>query len=515
VPFWRRAEEGFQMRQATRRLLVLTIVLLLPALVAPARAETAVARRFAAYERALARDAARLAAARARAHHGGVQAPAASAAAPAVSAARVLAVRQISRDTLPPQPGSEPDTQAEPDIAVDPGNPRIVVAVFQQGRFPDGGSVDPGFASSHDGGFTWRHGNLPNLTTAVGGEFPRASDPVVAFGPDGAVYAQTLVVDLDICRSGVAVQRSDDGGRTFGDPVLVQDDTDCSVFNDKNWLAVDTFPGSPHRGRLYSVWDRSDPVGQPQVLRFSDDRGQTWSPLINASPPTSLTVGAQPVVQPNGKLTNIYLDFTTFQAVRTVARTSSDGGRTFGPERNVGVNLGSEPPDMRTGVLPAATVDPVTGRLHVVWQDLRFRPDGLNDVIIVSSPNGRSWSAPRRVNREPPRNRLDHLTPDVAAYGGKVFVTYRTRSNRGGRSRFVGMRAIASANGGRSFAGELRLGPPTNLDFAALAPVAFLGDYMGVAATARRVFPVWNVASRPPDPAARFHQTTWAAVIRP
>jgi hypothetical protein len=61
----------------------------------------------------------------------------------------------------------------------------------------------------------------------------------------------------------------------------------------------------------------------------------------------------------------------------------------------------------------------------------------------------------------------------------------------------------------------LRLGPPTNLDVAALAPVAFLGDYMGVAATARRVFPVWNVASRPPDPAARFHQTTWAAVIRP
>jgi hypothetical protein len=88
------------MRRATRRLLALTVVLLLPALAAPARAETA-ARRFTAYERALARDASRLAVARARARaHGGVQAPAAPAA-PA-AAARVLTARQISRDTLPP-----------------------------------------------------------------------------------------------------------------------------------------------------------------------------------------------------------------------------------------------------------------------------------------------------------------------------------------------------------------------------------------------------------------------------
>ena len=79
---------------------------------------------------------------------------------------RVRAVQQISRDTLPPTPGAEPDTQAEPDVAIDPHDPKVVVAVFQQGRYPDGASQAPGYAWSHDGGRTWRHGTLPHLTVS-------------------------------------------------------------------------------------------------------------------------------------------------------------------------------------------------------------------------------------------------------------------------------------------------------------------------------------------------------------
>jgi hypothetical protein len=169
------------MRRATP-LILLLLAMLLGALVAPASAADT-PRRFVGYELAQARRAAFVAAARAphaaRAQVAAAAAPAAVQTAPA----QVLSVQQISRQNVPPQPGSQPDTQAEPDIAVDPNDPNVVVAVFQQGRFEDAGSVDPGFAWSHDGGRSWRHGALPNLTTAVGGEFPRASDPVVAFGP--------------------------------------------------------------------------------------------------------------------------------------------------------------------------------------------------------------------------------------------------------------------------------------------------------------------------------------------
>ena len=54
-----------------------------------------------------------------------------------------------------------------------------------------------------------------------GGEFERASDAVVAFGPDNVVYANSLVFDLHKgggMRSGMAVNVSKDGGRTWSEP---------------------------------------------------------------------------------------------------------------------------------------------------------------------------------------------------------------------------------------------------------------------------------------------------------
>src|SRR6266536_3583170 len=75
-----------------------------------------------------------------------------------------LRVREIARDTLVGPVGSEPDTAVEPYVAIDPIRPRVVVAVFQVGRFPDGGAAAIGFAASPDGGRTWASGILPGLT---------------------------------------------------------------------------------------------------------------------------------------------------------------------------------------------------------------------------------------------------------------------------------------------------------------------------------------------------------------
>src|ERR671937_724146 len=111
----------------------------------------------------------------------------------ATTAFRARAARQISADPFAGLSGSEAGTQAESDLAVDPNDPDVVVAVFQQGRFDQiGGCVAPGFATSRDGGLTWITGSLPGLTVAASGPFDRASDPAVAIGADGAVYAQTL-----------------------------------------------------------------------------------------------------------------------------------------------------------------------------------------------------------------------------------------------------------------------------------------------------------------------------------
>jgi hypothetical protein len=428
---------------------------------------------------------------------------------------KITNVQRASRDTLPAINGAEPDTQTEPDIAIDPNNPNVIVTTFQQGRYRDGGSVDLGYAVSQDGGQTWATGDYPLLTIAVGGPFDRASDAVVAFGGDGAVYLQSIAFNQNNPRSAITVQRSDDGGLTFGPPVLVVDDNDVNIFHDKNWIVVDNSAASPHRGRLYSVWSKfvttGDVTHSPAIVSFSDDRGEHWSPQIAISALDADTEGVLPMVQRDGSLTVVY-DQVIGTGDFEISQTSRDGGLTWSAPVTVGEFLGSGVPGMRTGGLPAAAIDPSTGRMYVTWQDTRFNPDGLNNIVLsVSRDGGRTWSAPAQV--DPRVAGLDRFTPDVAAASGAVHVTYRTRAQNGTAST-VDQAYIASVDNGRTFGFEHTVGPASPVQWAALASGTqiFYGDYMGVAATPRFAALVWNVTARPPITGQQFHQTTWTAI---
>ena len=226
--------------------------------------------------------------------------------APGAMFRKITNVRSISRDTLPSLSAEiEPDTQVEQDVAIDPGNPKIITAAFQEGRNgPFGGTAGIGYATSQDGGRTWADGNLPLLTTVVGGPFQLASDAVPGFGPDGSDYAETIAFGETNPLSAVTVQRSTDGGISFGPPSLVVDDNNVNIFNDKDWLTVDTFKGSPHFGRIYAVWARFITTGSgnnavthsPSAVSFSDDQGKTWSPVRFANPATADNQGNIPLV---------------------------------------------------------------------------------------------------------------------------------------------------------------------------------------------------------------------------
>jgi hypothetical protein len=407
-------------------------------------------------------------------------------------------VEQISADPLPSFFGSQVDVESEPHIAADPNDPSVLVAVVHQGRPPLGGAQAIGYATSHDGGKTWTTGVLP-VTTAGGGPFFAAADPVVAFGPDGAVYAQSIAYyrTTSPCRHAVAVTRSDDGGLTFGLPFLaVEANCTSDIRPDKDWIAVDTFPANPHYGRIYSVWDTDR-----HNLAYSDDRGESWS-----APVDSHGQGADlPVVQPNGALTVIARDFSA---------TSHDGGATFDafvPHDSVMYGF---PPSHIVGAtvgLHAATVDPVTGQLYQVWQDGRFRQFLLNDIVMIrSTDGGASWSAPRVVNPGSGRDRWNRFTPAVAAYGGFVHVAYRAVR----QEPSIGMRYVVSSDGGDTFGAERRLGRPGDIRFAqgpSLAGSFFMGDYMGLVAGADAAHAVWCLPLRSPSPP---HQTTWSATLR-
>ena len=156
-------------------------------------------------------------------------------------------------------------------------------------RFATGGAADIAYAWTHDGGAHWHNAPMPGLTRAVGGAWDRASDPVVAFGPDGSVYVSALVFDATSCPTGVTVSRSVDGGATFGPPVLVQKSTSRAYSDDKNWLVADTQPSSPFYGGCTSSGPRScpPPAGSRPAAR-------RWS----AGPTTTGGTGAAPTWSP-------------------------------------------------------------------------------------------------------------------------------------------------------------------------------------------------------------------------
>ncbi len=467
--------------------------------------------------------------------------PAALAAAPsaALRLPAVLHVGQIDRQDVPARNGCEPDTLVEPDVAVSPVNPQIMVAVAHDCRFATGGAVDISYAWTHDGGAHWHHAPMPGLTRAVGGVWARASDPVVAFGPDGSVYVSALVLDLT-CPGGVTVSRSVNGGATFGPPVLVHESTTCNYIDDKNWLVIDNQPNSPFYGRLYQFWTPfltvgGNAAGSPQVVRWSDDQGRHWSATHVVSAPHANTQNSQPVIQPDGTITDVYLNFgphsasdggplhpaAEHQGVRQapaagsgawlVARTSQDGGATWSGESLVAKNIGGGPAGIRC-CLPATSGDPVTGEMYTVWEG--NGPGALDPVWLSRSANGLTWSAPVRVSREP-SGTIQHVNVAVAAYNGKVFVTYGTRNTAVDSGNLVQQQISSSYDGGTSFGPPLSVGPVSNLTYAAVAGGKFPGDYVGASATASRLTVTWCVSSKPPNPVQTYHQTLYAAVLRP
>ena len=455
----------------------------------------------------------------------------------AAPAATVQHGQQISSDTLSDSVAGERDTQGEPSIALDPRDPSRVVSVFQARRYKDGGSAAIGYATSHDGGATWVRGILPGLTRASGGAFPRASNPTVAFGPDGSVYAESLLVTpsqrdcVAASRTALAVQRSTDGGLTFSAPVLVQDDrAGCGrarnglpfrgALDDKPWLAVDSGNG-PHRGRLYLVWTQ---LPSQLVERHSDDNGTHWSALQRIPFPGDAT-GAVALVGPNGNVT-IVLSNGDHHNPTAYALSSPDGATSWGKPRLIAHLRAGGPYGIRLGPpggFPAAATDSADGAIYVAWRDDRFRrstyPHSYPDILIsVSRDGGSTWSPPRLVNGRAQTSTVQNFMPAVAAYGGDVSVSYLAAREG---SRLAQPLLSVSHDGGTTFGGAVRLGPLLNLRYAARTCFecgtryaewnSFLGDYMGIAAGPGVAHAVWPRPSR--RGTADYHQTTWSATV--
>jgi hypothetical protein len=160
------------------------------------------------------------------------------------------------------------NSETEPHLAVNPLDGNNMIAGWHQDRWSSGGAQSVGAAYTVDGGATWTQVVIP-FTRCSGaapgstGDYERASDPWISFGPDGTAHYMALVTDNSVNENAMLVARSTNGGATWSLPVVIarspaQDPTKRSLFHDKNTITAD-----PHDARfVYATWTLFRPRGR-------------------------------------------------------------------------------------------------------------------------------------------------------------------------------------------------------------------------------------------------------------
>ncbi len=400
--------------------------------------------------------------------------------------------------------------QAEPHIARSPVDPNLITAVFQEGRFTDGGAVDCGYSVTHDGGLTWTRALIPNLTTVTGGTYFRATDPIAGIDLDGKIFLCTEgATTADFSEGNILVSRSTDGGTTFGPPALVFHPASSNDFPDKPWMAVNNFSGtSTPAGRIVVTWTLFKSTGASPIQRsYSDDHGLTWSGASPVHLASLSTQGSQPVFLPDGRLAIIYWNFkgTGDKPEEIDMVLSNDGGVTFGPPTTVAEVSRYIQPTFRSGVfLPSATTDRTTGNLYVVYQafDIGFTPRVL---FTKSADAGANWSFPVAVTDNPGTgvfNPAISASPD----GQTLTVSFYDQRDNPGNTFLCNLYLAQSFDGGATWGPNIRISSETsNAPLAPLTDAGYmLGDYLGIAETTNPdvpAVPVWvDTRTGNPDP---------------
>jgi hypothetical protein len=380
-------------------------------------------------------------------------------------------------------------------VAINPGFPDHVIAVSMQGGRPGEPRVTNQSFVSTDGGFTWTTHRVANPLFRVQG------DDAVAFGRDGVAYHTYIAFDgiraerPERASSGIYIRQTRDGA-TWSDPTPVVDHVNTAIpFEDKPWLGVDRGADSPHRGNVYVAWTRfdeygsADPAHQSHIwFSRSRDGARTFMPAVRVSDAPGdardsdgTVEGAVPAVGTAGEV------FLVWAGPRGLEfDVSHDGGWTFGRDRTIAKTPGGW--DIPVAGVPRHNGMPVTGvdhstgahrgTLYVNWIDER---NGDPDVFVMrSSDGGRTWSAPVRVNDDPPGAAQLFTWMAVDPADGSINVIFHDRRGLAGDA--VGVTVARSVDGGKTFVNYSSLVEP----FEPL-PGVFFGDYNGIDARGGRI----------------------------
>lgn len=366
-----------------------------------------------------------------------------------------------------------------------------------------------GLHVSLDGGATWRGSQIP---FPVGEELPpRCFAPDVAFSRDGTAYISFVTLaGPGNTPNALWVVSSSDGGLTTSTPTRaagplafqarLSADPDAAGRLYLSWL----------QGREVGALKFAT-AGNPIVVARSDDGGRTWGEPVQATPPNRQRVVApSTAVGADGQLLLLYLDLRD-DALDYHGAHEGMGGEPYAGRWQLVLARSSDRgaswkeavvdravvPTERFIVFfppsPSLAVDPEKGHVYAGFHDGRL---GDPDVWMwASNDRGASFGPPVRVNDTPAKDGTTQRLPKVAVdAGGRVDVVYYDR--RSDRSDVMTEASLQSSrDGGASFGRRLRLSDApfdSRIGFGSERGLADLGSRLGLVSTDRAALAVWT-----------------------
>jgi hypothetical protein len=435
---------------------------------------------------------------------------------------------QMNDDSDPPLP------QNETAVATSLVNPKIAVAAAND--YVSGGNI---VMSTRDGGLHW---TSTRVTPFFGGTGDTCSggDPSVSYSRrDRVFYMGQLCFFRTQAFSEVQIYVSRDNGLTWTPGLAAaraatnfdyaNGTVDSSIFNDKDYIAVDNTPTSSHYGRLYVGYTKFHllPSG------FSDycPLQLSYTDTVNIANP-ALTVFQHTPIQPDnpggsgtGRSANQYftpqverdgsLDVAFMQEdcndsydPHILFQRSTDGGRSFLPHA-VQVDKPGQyqdfldanrddvlpPTHFRAPNTPSLAYNPVTGSLTFLYQNNINRPVSKADISYQrSTDGGRHWSDAKFLSvtaagRPAPQ---DQFFPWIAAArNGDMYAIWFDRRLDAANVRINTWEAWTT-NDTASWQSRRISTKDWNPNLGFFSSGAFIGDYNGIAVSDTNVYPVWT-----------------------
>jgi hypothetical protein len=362
---------------------------------------------------------------------------------------------------------------SESDLRVDPNHPNHIIASSKWFASAEGYNHLLGFYESWDGGKTWPvQGHVPGYEGITDN-----TDPVGAFdgfgnyyeinlpyqfayaggslGTGSKLYQKSKLPNPAMPPEAVSVSVRPVGATDAttwitthnGQPDFIYTDLNQGQEPDKQWIAIDNNPASPHFNTIYAMFVNFSFAGLMSKAYVSTAQalpgGQhsDWTPLqrlpsLHASASDTYLL---PHVDPNGTVWTSITNFPSRQSRSTASIRvdySTDGGVTWnGPLAVPGAQNVIIPPldyantTFTDGIEDTFTVGtaPINGHypLYVSWED---DSAGNGNIILSGSfDGGMSWSTPIQVNDNASSN-VDEFQPNLAAgANGTVSVNFYDR----------------------------------------------------------------------------------------